>query len=268
MSAPWLKKEKDCATFNGDGELIYFVPERFFDSEKIAVILGNQVSFFGICNYAVFDKNGKSITGLKPFNFPTIFSCEPSDITKEKGIILKRKPISESTDVNIDEPSEIPSSDPDSEFADDNDVEYRCLHFRKGDKLFTSLRVPQTLENVEYFFKLAFITAKIPTTIPYNELQNLFVKNGDLNSFSYNLNMQMFGFPIGEICRSKSDISKPFRLTKNKNMHDYRPISLKISPKFVSPYASITSENIDQAIMGATTTESNIPSPLEKVLTM
>ena len=53
-----------------------------------------------------------------------------------------------------------------------------------------------------------------------------------------------------------------------KNMHDYKPVSIKLTPKFVSPFVSITSENFDQSLMGAITTENHKDSPLERVLMM
>ena len=80
--------------------------------------------------------------------------------------------------------------------------------------------------------------------------------------------MQNLGISVSEICRAKNDITKPFRLTKPTDMHAYRPISIKLSPKFVSSYSSITSENFDQSLMGAMLSDNKTPTPLEKVIMM
>jgi hypothetical protein len=81
--------------------------------------------------------------------------------------------------------------------------------------------------------------------------------------------MQNFGITVSEIARDAKDITRPFRLAKSNDMHAYTPMSIKLSPKFVSPYSSITSENFDQSVMGAMLTNGNQPpTPLEKVLMM
>ena len=113
------------------------------------------------------------------------------------------------------------------------------------------------------------VTAKMPTTIPYDTLQDYFIENAKLNGFSYGLTMQMFGMLVSVICRSRSDISKEFRLEKDTNMNNYRFISIKQVPKYVSPYVSITSENFDEALMGAMLTEGkDVYSPIEKIFMM
>jgi hypothetical protein len=56
-----------------------------------------------------------------------------------------------------------------------------------------------------------------------------------------------------------------------KNMRDYKPIDIKMVPKFISPYTAITSENWDEALRAAILMkdkEDAPESPLEKVVTM
>ena len=79
--------------------------------------------------------------------------------------------------------------------------------------------------------------------------------------------MQLFGIIISEICRNYSDESKPFRLSNMNNMNDYRPVSIKTVPNYISPYVSFTSENFDESIMAAMVMDEDKPSPLEKVMT-
>lgn len=249
-----------------DAEFAFFVPEVFFDNNKIASIIGSQVSLFGICNYAIFDKNGKS-KGLKPFTFPTKFDTEPYSIEKRKGLninkLLKEDANDDNDNIIIDN-----NADPDINTDDEDCMDYRVLRYKKGNKIVVNVHVPQSIDNVEIFFKLFLLTAKIPNSIPYDKLHEYFIKNADLNGFSYGLIMQLFGILVSEIARSKKDITKPFRLSKDNNMNNYTPISIKLTPKFISPFISITSENFDQSLIGAITTTNHSTSPLEKILMM
>jgi hypothetical protein len=115
------------------------------------------------------------------------------------------------------------------------------------------------------------ITSKIPTLIEYPKLIDLFFESAKLNGFNYGLNAQLFGLLVAAICRDKNDITKPFCSTNMKNMRDYKPIDIKMVPKFISPYTAITSENWDEALRAAILMkdkEDAPESPLEKVVTM
>ena len=266
----FLKKNGESLEFAlEDSEFVFFVPEAFFDNDKIAAVVGNSVQLLGICNYSIFDKNGKN-NGLHPFTFPTIFTTEPYMIEKRKGLqlntMLKESFDSELVDYNA-ETYDV-NADPDLNDLEEETADYRILRYKKGDKIVSNIHVTKSVDNVEIFFRLFLITAKFPTTIPYDRLHEYWIKNAELNGFSYNLNMQMFGIIVSEVARAKNDISKPFRLSRSNDMNNYRPVSLKLTPKFVSPFVSITSENFDQSLMGAITTENKNTSPLEKILMM
>ena len=64
-------KEQSCV-FNKDGCFKFFVPEKYFDT-KLAEIRGEYVNLFGVCTYAIYDKNDKLISKLKNFNLPVMF---------------------------------------------------------------------------------------------------------------------------------------------------------------------------------------------------
>ena len=87
MLPTYMKKVNDTLYYNGDGELIYYVPEKFFSTNN-AIAIGEYVELMGIFNYDVFDKNGKS-RGLKLFKYPTLVKCKPSSISKEAELLLK-----------------------------------------------------------------------------------------------------------------------------------------------------------------------------------
>jgi hypothetical protein len=268
----FLKLDGKSLLFDLDeGEFVFYVPEVFVDSEKIAVQLGNQIRMFGICNYGIMNKAG-NVNHIYPFTYPTVFLTEPYAIDKVKGMRIKHllKEAYEEQD-NDDDYDELDdqNADPDVESTNEDAADYRLLRYKKGDKIVVSIDTPKNIENVEYFFILFLLTAKFPTTIPYDTLHEYFIMNGELNDFGYGLNMQNFGITVSEIARDAKDISRPFRYSKMTDMHAYQPMSIKLSPKYVSPYSSIISENIDQGIMGAVLTNgSQPPTPLEKVLMM
>ena len=248
MEVPkFLKKEGNALVYNrnDDSTFVFYVPENYFkNTSKISVaeINGQYVSMIGLCNWSIIDKNGK-MGKLMPFNFPTMFLCKPREIEKVKNLQLDNTEASD----------------------------YRLLKFKYEDEIVSQCRVPQLIDNVEILFKMAIMTAKIPTTIPYDQLWRVFIDSANLNGFGYGLNIQLFAILISTICRDKNDISKQFNSTDMKNMNEYRPINITMAPKFVSPYTAITSENWDESVRAAILMKDkeNAPeSPLEKVVTM
>jgi hypothetical protein len=247
MEVPnFLKLENNSLLFNLDNQtFVFYVPENYFKNESkvpIAEIQGQYVSMIGVCNWSIIDNKGKS-SKLMPFNFPTMFLCKPSTIEKVKNLQLDNT-----------EPSD-----------------YRLLKFKKGDEVVSQTRVPQLIDNVEILFKMAIMTGKLPTTIPYDKLWEIFMESAALNGFNYKLNAQLFCLLISYICRDPKDISKRFNETPMTDMTKYRPIDIRMVPKFISPYTAITSENWDEAMRAAielSGKEDTPESPLEKIVTM
>ena len=229
-------QDKEKVIFSGDGELIYYVPEKFFDLQ-MAYSLGDCVKLMGVFSYGLFDKQGKKIK-ISNFKCPTMFTCKPSSITKESSLHLIGTKEAEA---------------------------YRLLHFKKGDELICSTALPMDVENVEKFLNL-LVNAHLPQTIGYDEIYDYIITNASLNKFNYNVSGQIIGIVIGELYRDSKDLSKEFRLTDMKNMHDYTAISIKKVPKYISSYAAITSENADEAIAAAMTNKDLSDTPLERVV--
>lgn len=246
MEVPkFLKLEGESLLFNEDNkEFIFYVPENFFDATSkraVAEIKGDYVSMIGICDWAIIDSKGQR-SELKPFCFPTMFLCKPYDIEKVKGLKLD---------------------------SDREPKDYRLLHFKKGDEVVSQVRVPQIIDNVELFYKLAIITARIPSTIPYDKLWSIFLENMSLNGSSYGLNAQLFGIVIAGICRDPKDITRPFRMTNMNDMHNYKPVPVTLIPNYISPYTSIISQGWDESLASAILMKDkeDLPySPLEKIV--
>lgn len=233
---PFVKREGDSILFNQDGEFIFYVLDEFFQKEY-AIVKGEYVNLIGILDYAIFDEKGKN-SGLKRFYFPSVFLTKPYAMDKMKNVRLTK----------TQEPKD-----------------YRLLRYKKGDQIIVSTKVPQELRNMEDFYKV-FLYGKLPTTIPYDKLQDYFNKNINLNGSSYGLNIQIFGMVISEMCRDPHDLSKPFRNSNFTDLTAYKPISIKDIPKYVSPHQSISSENWDEALIGAIMHPTDIDSPLETLV--
>ena len=234
--ASFYKEENDKLIFTGDGELIYYVPEKYFDI-NIANQIGESINVMGIFSYGLFDKAGKK-QKVDRFKCPTMIACKPSFVTKEPKYHLEG-----TKDVQA----------------------YRLFHFKKDDELICNTNIPMDIENVEKFMSL-LIRANLPESIPYNELYDYIIKNAEYNGFNYKVSGQIIGVLISELCRDPKDLSRPFRLTSMNDMNDYKAISITKVPKYTSPYTSITSENADEAIAAAMTTKGTAESPLENIM--
>ena len=243
------RREGDSLLFNLDGYLEYYVPEDYFEG-KSGIMEGSYVKLLGSFNYRIFDENDKP-GNLMTFNYPTMFMCRPGETKKKVKLKL---------DDHLDE------------------AEYRVLIFRKDDQLITRIHTEQEMDNMSELFRLHLKTGKVPNTIPYDQLYLFPYECMGLNGGKYSVHSQAMGLLYSKICRDPDDINKPFRMSKaiDNSMTGYRPISIKLAAKMISPFVSLTSENMDQAIVSAVllTEDENTgkskhkESPLERVMTM
>ncbi len=235
----FLRKVDNSLVFDQEGELVYYIPEEFFDL-RIAEIIGSYVSLIGVFDYGIISPSGSTV--VRSFNFPTVFLCKPSEIEKAKSIKVGKS-------------------------KEEND--YVLLHFHKGDEVISETRVPQVVDNCEDFYRLMIMTGKVPTTIPYDKGQDYFIQNGWLNGVDYGMNLQLFGLIWSEICRDPEDISKPFCMSGSKDMNAYKPVSIKLLPNYISPYVSLASEQLDESIRAAIVMDEKDyqDTPLERIVT-
>lgn len=233
---PFLKRDNESLIFNNDGYFVFYVPEVYFE-RKFAEIVGENVNIMGLLNYAIFNEKEQH-DGLRTFNYPTMFTTIPKKIEKIKNIKLTK------------------TSD---------EADYRLFKYEKGDVIVKSVMLEQKVINADTLFGM-FMTGKLPTTLDYSNIHNLFIDNIKLNGEDYKLNAQLFGILVAKMCRSKDDIKTLFRHTNITDMTDYKYISMKQIPKFISPFASMTSENIDDSIINSTLVKNAKYSPLEKIM--
>lgn len=234
--ASFFKTVNNKVLFSGDGELIYYVPEKYFEI-KAAETVGERINTIGMFTYAVFDKSGRLLT-LKPFNCPTMIECIPNNISKESNYLLEGT----------------------KEYK-----AYRLLHFKDGDELICSTKVPVDIAVLEKFVDI-FKGGNLPENIPYNQIQDYVLKNAELCKFDYKVSAQIIGMVISEIYRYEKDLTKPFRTANTDDMLAYKAISIDKVPKYTSAFTAITSDNADEAIAAAMTTKGHKDSPLEKIV--
>ena len=233
----FLKKDKDKILFDQDGTFVFYVPESYFN-KNIAIINGEYMDIFGLLNYTLLDKSGKN-NGLHNFKLEYVFTTRPTEVEKVKAIKLtKTTPIQD----------------------------YRLLKYSKGSEIISNIKVPQTVDYAETFFKM-FLYADIPNTIPYDELHKLFTANIKMTGNDYGLNMQLFGMLVSEAARDNSNREKLFRHTDMKDMTAYQLLPVRDMPKYISPFTSITSENWDDAAVHAIVNKNTTFSPLERLMT-
>lgn len=238
MAIPsWLKKDGESVLYNGDGYFAFFVPENYFlgkNSAK-AIIMGDTVNLFGVLDYQLFTSNNKPNGPIRCFKFPSVFLTKPTSIEKIKNIKL----------VDWDDAKD-----------------YRILKYEKGAQIVVSTKVPQDLQNVEFFYSL-FLGGNLPTTIPYEDLYTYLTENVNLAGESYDITNQLLGIVVSEMARDPNNLEKAFR---NSNAKHYKTIDIKDIPKFISPYSAITSENWDEAVVNAIENKNTRDIPMEKIL--
>lgn len=245
MALPsYIKVQDEAVYYSGDGEFLLFVPDSYF-TKKIAVIEGEFVELIGILNQSIIHppKDNDITKHLKLFYFPSRFITKPGRIEKVKGLQLTKNYKSD----------------------------FHVFHYTNNneDQIIVSTKVPEDITNVEDFFRVFVNAGDIPTSMHYKDLWKPFIDSMSINGSSYGLPAADFGLLISELCRDPKDINKPFRLGKSLDEDDtsYIPVSVKYIPKLVSPFTSLTSENFDEAMIGAIMNQNNIPTPLERVLT-
>lgn len=241
----FLKKDGNTIKFNEDGEFLFYVPETYFTDTKspLASVAGQYVNLIGVCDWAIVTPNGK-VSDARRFYFPNMFMCKPDRIEKVKSLSLNGL----------------------------RSIDYRILHFKRGDEIICNINIPKVMDPTETLFKAMLINgSKLPPSVPYDKMQDYLVDSIKISGQNYGINKQLFGILVSEVARNPKDISQPFRLSSMKNMYDYKQIPMSSIAKYVSPYVAFTSENFDESIMAAQILSTDpetekVETPFEKIL--
>jgi hypothetical protein len=88
---PFLKRDGESLLYNGDGQLIYAVPEEYFVA-RVAEEYGQYYALLGVFNYCQTNKNGTKVGKTRALDFPTRFLCKPSTTEKKvSGVEMNKK---------------------------------------------------------------------------------------------------------------------------------------------------------------------------------
>lgn len=237
----YFKQTEEQVLFNKSGyEMVYIIPEKYYET-NVARQNGIYNDVMGLFYYAVVPSREVldiKKSDLKIFRYPTMITCKPYEINRIKDGV-----------------------------AGVLDGEYRLLRFKDGDELISSRYIIQNRDNSELFFKM-ILGGRYPK-VPYNELHDIIIDNLKINGINYDINSQIIGIIISELCRSDDDISIPLRLSKFKSLTSYNQITITEVGKYMSPFTSITSENFTEALMGAVLIDESesVRSPFETIFT-
>lgn len=238
MDTPsFIKVKENSFLFANDGTFKFYVPEKYF-SNKLAEFVGEYINLFGMLSYSIHDKNDKPIGKLRTFKFPISFLTKPDEIEVAKGLVLT---------------------------SNNKPEDYRILKYHKDGVIVVNYNIAEDAENIQRWYS-ALDTGALPNNLPYDELQNYFLRNVQLTGNKYSVSLQLIGVVISELCRSRKDADTPYRLGGSKDSSDYQWMSIKDIPRGTSPFTALQSEEWDKAVISSMTTDVNSESPLERIM--
>lgn len=223
-----------------------YIPESYFQS-KFAEDYGNTVQAFGLFNVRVFDEHEKPMK-LETLNVPTMIYLYPSEIEKRKTQLIP---------------------------GPDNEVEeYRVAKFYRGATIMKS-SIPQDATNVELFLKM-LTNGKVPSTIPYDQVLQVWQKNLDLNGVKLGVTSAILEIIISEIYRNPKKPEETFAKVIGKNpstsKYAYRATNIREICARNSTFAALTFEDMDQMITSSLNiskyNKAESTSPIEKIVKM
>ena len=250
-----------------------YIPESLFktiDKESemtsaVAYMDGDAVSTVGVFNVRIFesDEQDRDSVHLKTFNYPSQIKTYPTRISKKKLILTNAdKDNSANDEVVTDEDQD-----------EDESIMYYILHYYKGD-IMMDANTEMKVSNCEKFSEM-LSRGKIPSTIPYGQLQDIWAKNFDINDTSSGAPSVVMQLIIAEQARWAKDPTIPFRKKIGKmdgkvKETDYTLANMRAVASYNSTFAAMTFEDISQMLCSSINmTRQKRPqnkSPIEKVL--
>lgn len=245
MNLPYLKKVDSSIVFEGEYMEIY-LPKTSFE-KKISYLKGENIETLGIFNFLVY-KDGNR---------------DPKKAEK-RSLTLPFKIQFQFNSFYDTKISLIPGREPE---------DYRVFTLEKGNLFCVQTDFAKSSANTK---ELIFMIhgGNLPSSVPYDKVLDCYVGTALLNGVDLKIPMLIYELILAELCRYKEDINTPFRKAINENNklshNDYKTISIKKLPSLNSTFASITFEDINNAVITSINktknNEDEKPSPIEKVL--
>lgn len=179
------------------------------------------------------------------FNYPNMIETYPTENSTEKLVLIDGQEL----------------------------TDYRVLKYYKGDVMMDA-NTEKNSKNCEKYLRMINM-GKIPTTIKYTDLLNLWLNNFAINGFDPGVAGVTLQAVYSEMCRDPKDPSRQFRKVAglgNYNPNDYFPANMRQVTSYSSVFNSITFETVGDMLvsslnMSKDDVEQNI-SPIEVILTM
>lgn len=246
MSQSWFKAKGDNILFTGVCMEAY-IPIEYFNM-GIAVEYGGEcIEVLGLFNCRFFSdvEAKKPIGKLETVNIPTVIRVYPTSFENKEMKLVE--------DV---EPSG-----------------YTILKFYTND-VFADKPIIKKSKNAEAFLKV-LENGKIPRTIPYDKLFDIWTKNMVMNGVAMPdvpaSNREMI---IAEIYRDKENPADRFAMRIGKNPktspYSYIPANSRTLTKYNSTFAGVTFEDVDTMLTNglniAKTGRKQTESPIERII--
>lgn len=243
MFSKLLKNDGEYLVF--DGNYVEFYIPRDYEENKLAEDEGESYRLFGICNLRVYDSNDKP-GKLETLNLPAYINLFPTEI-EETNIAL------------------VPGQEP---------SRYKVLKFYKGDRIMRNVTQKDS-SNLEMFINL-MTRGKIPTTIPYNEIIHLWLKNMEINGAHLGVTSTVLEVIIAEIYRDAAKPENKYARTvgkdPNKPQFAYKTANIREICSRNSTFAALTFEDMDAMITASLNInkygKEETISPIEKIIKM
>jgi hypothetical protein len=184
---------------------------------------------------------------LETINFPSMISIFPSDIEEKKLTLIE---------------------------GDNEPEPYLVAKFNKGSRLMRS-SIVQESANVELFINL-ITKGKIPVTIPYSQILNIWLKNLSVNNIKLGVVSSVLEAIIAQFYRDKAKPENKFAMRIGKDPttseYAYKPANIRELCARNSTFAALTFEDMDAMLTSSINikklNKEEIDSPLEKLLKM
>lgn len=240
ISKKLFKNDGNSLLFAGNKMEIYLPTEYF--KNGFASPVGSNVNTLGIFNFKIMGLNETNKGELHTLMLPTDITFSYSNMKKDK---LKL-----------------------SSSLDEDD--YLIYELYNEDIFIERLQIIENSADSKKFIDLLH-SGKIPNTINYNLLHDLYYNSLNLNHVSLGVSSVIIELILAELARNKKDLNKAFRFTANENnLNDYRFIPIKTLPELNSTFAAISFENMNHSIITAINHTRNDDdesvSPLEKTI--
>lgn len=197
----------------------FYIPKAYLDS-KWATMESDRLRTIGIFNVGLFDAKG-NIRDLKVFNVPTECFLNVYD-----------------TDDRVVEFKQMKATD--------------CLVLKYvKDQIIMEDSVIEDSEYAQTFLDIV-MKGKLPNTIPYDKVLQVWRKNLELTSVNFNVPSSVLEMILATCYRDKDNIQKKFATVAGSNkdvsMYDYVMLNIRRICQYSSTFTGMTFEDINSMI--------------------